>query len=282
MPESSFRNSPPTFLAAPDVILSARQFLVFSTGRFPGNPATIHEIAAFPADSALLEHSRSLASIDNAYYLQAAEPGRYLAKCFSHTAPLTVCGHALLATGHHLLAATGLHELTLDTPAFTHRCKRVGAAGTLLSLPRYAPQPLTDSVLVDKLLAATRLTHAEVEIALVFPFSVYVLITTSLAVLQDFQPAGFAWEELSDHKPGALLLSCALADGAYAFRYFSPWWGKEEDSATGSAHSYLAPYWLREGQRAETLQCSPAGPASAQVQLAPDVVWISGQVSAAD
>lgn len=278
MPESSFRNSPPTFLAGPDVILSARQYLVFSSLRFPGNPTTIHEIAAFPADSALLQHSQSLATIDNVYYLQAAEPGHYLAKCYSHTALINVCGHALLATGHHLLTVSDLRELSLETPAFSHQCKRAGTTSTLLSLPRHAPQQITDYALVDKLLRATRLARSQVKSALVFPFKVYVLITTSMSALQDFQPAGFDWQDLNDLKPGALLLSCALADGAYAFRYFSPWWGKYEDSATGSAHSYLAPYWLQEGVRAESLQWSPAGPASAQVQLAPDKVWISGQV----
>jgi predicted PhzF superfamily epimerase YddE/YHI9 len=56
--------------------------------------------------------------------------------------------------------------------------------------------------------------------------------------------------------------------------------GNPEDSATGSAHCYLAAWWLAEGQRVQALQWSPQGPATMQVRLERDEVWISGNVVA--
>lgn len=279
MPDALVMKHAPGGITEPVQVLHAWQYQVFGAEAFPGNPTTIHEICTLPADSALLAHSRTLATTDNAYYLPTAETGLFQVKCCSHTALLNICGHALLATGQHLLDARGLPELTLSTPAFKHCCKRDGVS-TLLALPRFDAQQITDSLLVDKLLHATRLQPQQLTKALMLPLQVYVLIATSLTVLQDFEPAGFAWQDLNDLNPGALIISCALAGGTYAFRYFAPWWGKFEDSATGSAHSYLAPYWLQEGARVQTLQCSSAGMAEASVSLTADRVWIGGAVQA--
>src|SRR5690606_4149495 len=86
----------------------------------------------------------------------------------------------------------------------------------------------------------------------------------------------FAWQQIP--LPGALIISCGLADGNYAFRYFAPWFGKREDSGTGSAHCYLAAYWLRSGQTAEARQCSAAGAAEMRIIRHHDCLWLSGNV----
>src|SRR5690606_29445428 len=118
------------------IFLQKHHYDVFGYGGFPGNPTTIHKINLFPGQAELLAHSRSLETVDNAYFIETSEPAHYRVRAYSHTAPLMICGHALLATGHHLLYTTGYDELTLDTTGFRHLCRNPGN-DTWLSLPRY-------------------------------------------------------------------------------------------------------------------------------------------------
>jgi predicted PhzF superfamily epimerase YddE/YHI9 len=78
--------------------------------------------------------------------------------------------------------------------------------------------------------------------------------------------------------PGALILSVHMPGKGYALRYFSPWHGKHEDSATGSAQSCLAPFWLRSGEHSKVCQLSPKGLAKMQVYMDNDNVWLTGKV----
>ena len=46
--------------------------------------------------------------------------------------------------------------------------------------------------------------------------------------------------KISKDECGALILYAFDDEGELSFRYFSPWWGKIEDQATGSAMRYLS------------------------------------------
>ena len=257
---------------------AAYRYRVFGNEQFPGNPTTITQVEHFPAAAELLEHSRSLATEDNAYFMPVELPLRYRVETFSHTAPIKVCGHALLATACHLFSNTDHEVLILETPGFTHTCTR-DEGKVWLGLPRYRFQevtPLTGALL--DLLNDAGLGPQHVERVLLYPFKVFVVIVKSVTCLDDFMLEQFKWHNMQSLEPGALIISGESEDGSYVYRYFSPWWGKPEDTATGSAHCYLAPYWLKAGRSARTRQISTEGAAFIDVILKLEAVWISGNV----
>src|SRR5690606_22686510 len=117
-----------------------------------------------------------------------------------------------------------------------------------------------------------------VEQLAVCPKRVWVARCPTTIELQAFQSEEFDWPALDLLSPGALILTAPAGPRHYALRYFAPWHGKPEDSATGSAQCVLAPYWLREGEEGEAHQLSPAGEALIEVMLDGGRVWISGRV----
>ena len=254
-------------------LLATRSFRVFAGPGFAGNPTTLVELAGPCGDAELLAHSRGLPSVDNLYHWAAPEPGHHCLRVFSHHGEVLVCGHALLAAAHYLLPANG-EQVMLETPAFRHMGRR-HKNRIWVSLPAWHgeehSQPLLEELLLQAGVAAPRIRR--------FPNRVWLALCESAGAVGAFSRERFPWHALDPLSPGALILSAALPQGGYALRYFSPWHGKQEDTATGSAQCYLAPYWLAEGESARVLQLSPAGQAEMQVRLAGGDVWLGGEAT---
>ena len=254
-------------------LLGAQRYQVFTGAGFAGNPTRVHEVAEPAGEDVLLAHSQTLETVDNAYFWCTHAPGHVQLRFFSHTGEILVCGHALLATAHHLKEVSGQSELQLYSPCFRHRS--VWRDQRLwVSLPRYIFERVHLPLLQEQLERA----GLQVRETLLLPYQVMAAIVESEQALRALRYEEIDWQALSVLTPGALVVSCARADGGYALRYFSPWYGKPEDSATGSAQSYLAAYWLREGKQVTVQQLSPAGTAQMRVALEADCVWLNGNV----
>lgn len=237
------------------------RYRVFGSTHYAGNPVSLYALSAPAERQSLLFHASSSATMDNIYFWREPHDDRLHARAISRQGDIQICGHGLLALAHHQLAALETASLEIITPAFTHRCQK-SAQGLSISLPAFAhrdqTQPLLQSLLLDAGIQPLRL--------LLCDNAVWVVQCT-LADLNNFERSRFPWSQLEPLMPGALILSAAMPEGAYALRYFSPWYGKDEDNATGSAQCYLVPLWLTPGQTARVQQPGPAGTAVLQVTL---------------
>ena len=252
------------------------RYRVFGSNSYAGNPVSLYALSAAADQQSLLSHASSSATMDNIYFWHEPHDERLHARALSRQGDIQICGHGMLALAHHQLATleTARETASLDiiTPAFTHRCQQ-SAQGLSISLPLFAhreqPQPLLQSLLLDAGVKLLRL--------LLCNNAVWV-VQCSLADLNHFERSQFPWQQLAPLAPGALILSAAMPEGAYAVRYFSPWYGKAEDNGTGSAQCYLAPLWLSPGQSAKVRQPGPAGTAMLQVTLEDQRVILQGRV----
>jgi predicted PhzF superfamily epimerase YddE/YHI9 len=192
---------------------------------------------------------------------------------YSHHRQIKICGHGLFAVAHYLLHAEERESLILETTGYKHSCW-CDDEDIWLELPsmpyRQVAQPQLQYQLQEAGINVTKL--------LLFPSQVWVAITDSVQEIRDFSGKDFNWDGLNKLFPGALLLSAALPGQGYAYRYFSPWFGKPEDSATGSAHCYLASYWLDNGESAVVQQLSPMGIAEMSVVKRNEKISINGAV----
>lgn len=277
------------------------RYRVFGAGGFAGNPATLVECDELPPREVLLARARTLDAGDTVFFARAAMPRAWQLRFFSPNGEILVCGHALLALARHLGEREGRELLLLESPYFAHQA-RWQEGEPWVSLPAYERRAAADHLL-HGLLARAGL-HVE-DLALC-SHRVWLARCASAAQIAGFDAADFDWTALSLLAPGALVLTAPLRAGEYgrggqrkpeqaqrdpaepsaprvpreyALRYFAPWHGKPEDSATGSAQSCLAPYWLRDGEEGLAHQLSPAGEARLRVAREGDRVWLSGQVA---
>lgn len=251
----------------------AAAYQVFGHGGFAGNTALLHELEALPEPEAMLAHAREGAGIDQAYFAPGDAPGHWRVRFFSPNGEILICGHALLALTRHLGEREGRERMALQSPHFAHEGRwRAGQAR--VSLPAYAFQAADDRLLLS-LLHKARLTACGLAL---FPNRVWLAACAEPAEIEDFDRARFDWEALNPLSPGALILSAPLGPREYLFRYFAPWHGKPEDCGTGSAHCYLAPFWLSEGGEGIAWQASPMGRARMEVGLREGRAWVGGRV----
>lgn len=253
-------------------IASACGYRVFGSDHFKGNSTTVHALSQAEEPVDLLAHSKTCRTIDNAYYWPGDSRGHYYLQNFSHHGRILICGHALLATAYHLHRLTGQREIVLETQAFKHHCRKSGDR-MQVELPVFARQAQEQ----PELEALLRQAGFPPNTILQCSSRVWIAVTRNPESLRKFNPREFPWYQLDFLSPGALILTVGLPSEGYAFRYFSPWFGKAEDSATGSAQCYLAPFWLHPDQETTARQWSPAGTALIHTALRDDRVWISGR-----
>lgn len=249
------------------------QYRVFGSASFAGNPVGLHELPSSRDREALLFHAGTADTMDNLYYWHDSAERTVQARAMSRHGEIQVCGHGLVALAHHLLADDTAKKFEIITPAFSHACMKSGQTVSV-SLPVFSHREQSQSLLQSLLHKAgihpLRLLQCD---------NAVWVAQCSLAALSTFDRGRFPWHQLKPLMPGALILTAAMPEGGYALRYFSPWYGKPEDSATGSAQSYLAPLWLDPGQTAIVRQPGVEGSATLHVTRREDSIDLQGSVA---
>lgn len=219
-----------------------RQWTVdaFAGRPFAGNPAAVLEpLDAWPAD----DWMQSLAAENNhsetAFLRVTPDTTRFDLRWFTPTTEVPLCGHATLAAAHVLWAEMGLesYALVFDTASgpLTVR-RRVG--GYELDFPR---DPVTRVDVPIGLAEALGAVPVEV-----WASRYLIAVMADADTVRTLRP-----------RPGAVLpfgegcleqgqvvaagLAAAGEDYDVVDRFFGPGCGLEEDPATGSARSGLAP-----------------------------------------
>lgn len=246
-----------------------KQYIVdaFTDKVFGGNPAAVLPCRQMPSSE--LMHS---IAIENNYsetaFVVKTGPGRYHLKWFTPGGEVDLCGHATLATAfvlHHFIYP-GLPEMHFETVS-GELVVTAREDGYTLDFPLgpYKPIPLTDDILAATAGLAREAYYEEGDMLVVIP---------SEEDLARFVPDYPSMEKLEGR---GLILTASAEEYDFVSRCFYPKLEVPEDPVTGSAHTYLTPYWAaRLGKREMVAKQISRRGGILRVSLGNDRVYITG------
>lgn len=228
----------------------------FADRPFAGNPAAVMPMDVFLEDVLLQAIAEENNLAETAFYIpDSSGAADYELRWFTPTVEVALCGHATLATGHIVLS---------ENPAMdrvTFRTRRSGILwveraeqGYRMALPAYYGQVREMPELID----ALGLKPEQVDEVIWHSDGHAVVAVKDEATLHSLTPDIRA---VAAEVPVMAIVTAAGSGSDVVSRVFAPGAGIDEDSVTGSAHSFLIPYWAdRLGRRRFTAyQASPRG-----------------------
>jgi len=240
---------------------------VFATEAFAGNPAGV-----VPLDAWLDERTLQAIAVEQnlpatAFFVRQREGGRI--RWFTPQVELELCGHATMASAWVLFERLepGRSEVRFDSRTGSLSVSRA-AERLVLDFPALPAKPCEPPPgLVEALGITPRETHRAADLLVVLESEDDVRsLRPDLAALAAIDTRG-------------VIVTAPGHEVDYVSRFFAPRIGIAEDSATGSSHCTLAPYWAaRLGQGAlHDRQLSARG-GEFWCEMADDRVRIAGHV----
>jgi PhzF family phenazine biosynthesis protein len=211
------------------------QIDAFADRPFTGNPAAVCPLPHWLPDDVLQAIAEENNLAQTAFYvpraLREAEPAFDL-RWFTPAAEVDICGHATLATAHHILGRNAAPSVAFYTRSGVLRVTR-DSDRLALDFPARPPAPGgADASAVEAALGARPpaiLQSRDV-------FAVFETATEVAALRPDMaKVAGLEGFGVIATAPGT--------DCDFVSRFFVPKVGVPEDPVTGSAHCTLIPYW---------------------------------------
>ena len=247
-----------------------KQYVVdaFAEELFTGNPAAVLPCRKMPSGEIMQK-----IAIENNYsetaFVVKKETGRYDLKWFTPGSEVKLCGHATLATAFVLtqFAYPGEDTLRFDTLSGELTVTRDGEYYTL-----NFPKGNLERIPVDQ--AILRASNDLAKEAYRNNGTVLVLIECE-EQLKAFQPDAEAIIPLGDQ---GMIVTAPSSAYDFVSRCFYPALGVLEDPVTGSAHTFLGPFWA-ERLKKETLLAKQISPRGGVLKVRPvgDRVAISGK-----
>lgn len=221
----------------------------FTTRAFSGNPAAVCVLDAPMPEAAMQAVAAEMNLSETAFACPKGGDGRYGLRWFTPAKEVPLCGHATLATAA-VLRERGERApvLRFDTLSGELRVAddAAGRGGLTMDFPLDAPRPYdAPKALLDAVGAP-----APVLDACVGARSGNVLLRLpDEAAVRAARPDPRALLAAA-HVDGVILTARGRDAGVdFVSRYFTPWYGIDEDPVTGSSHTLLGPYWARETGR---------------------------------
>lgn len=242
------------------------QIDAFAERAFQGNPAAVMPLDAWLEDATLqaiaLENNLS----ETAFIIPSEAPDAdYDLRWFTPTTEVEMCGHATLASGHHMLS----RDPRLDRVRFRTRqagVLEVGRDGDrlVLDLPAWRSAPVDAAALAAAFGAVPEAVYRTTDAAEPSLMAVYADAAAVRRLAPDFRAVAALG--------GVLAIATAPGDERFdvVSRVFAPAAGIDEDPVTGSAHAVLVPYWagrlgrnrfsaFQASKRGGALDCTLAG-----------------------
>jgi PhzF family phenazine biosynthesis protein len=223
------------------------QIDAFTDRPFSGNPAAV-VLVDEPADPVWMQALAAEVGLSETAFLHPLE-GRWGLRWFTPTVEVALCGHATLASAHHLLVDHGVADpvLRFDT-----------ASGELTATPRadgwieldLPADPVTAVPAPEGLLDALGL-GAEQVVGVSQGRTDLLIEVADAQVVRGVAPD---FVRLGRFRVRGVSVS-ARGEGDYDIvsRFFGPGSGVDEDPVTGSAHCTLGPYWAAKLGRPQLL-----------------------------
>ena len=247
-----------------------KQFIAdaFTERLFGGNPAAVLICRDMPPAGLM----QSIA-IENNYsetaFVVKTGPGRYNLKWFTPGGEVELCGHATLATAFvlHSFIDPDTREMHFDTLS-GELIVTAGEDGYTMDFPigKYKRIALTESI-VNATGGLAREAY--------FDGGDMMVLVSSESDLRNFVPDYDAMKKVE----GRGLIMTASSDNCdFVSRCFYPKLDVPEDPVTGSAHTFLTPFWAeRLGKKEMIAKQISRRSGTLKVSLGDNRVYITGQ-----
>jgi PhzF family phenazine biosynthesis protein len=207
----------------------------FADGPFTGNPAAVCVLGSW-LDGALLHRVAAEMNLSETAFVVRRADGDWDLRWLTPAVEVDLCGHATLATAHHLLeggAASGALRFHTRSGVLVARRHEDGIELDFPATPAVdaaAPEGLADALGVSAVRTAKK-----------SPFD-WLVELGSAADVRAARPDFGALRRV----PCRGVMITAASDAPrfdFVSRFFAPAAGVDEDPVTGSAHCALVPFW---------------------------------------
>ncbi len=253
--------------------LELYQIDAFADAPFGGNPAAVVPLARWLPDDLMqaiaLENNLS----ETAFIVPTDHKARWLLRWFTPAMEVPLCGHATFAAGACILRHVHpqLDNVSFTSQSGTLAVRRTDGGGFVMDLPAGQPGPWTMPEAAQEALGVA----IEDSGISTYPF---VVLQDEGAVRTLEAERAIAAARLA-HGCGELVV-CAPGEGGpdVVLRFFAPGAGVDEDPVTGSAITYMAPWWAERLGKTKMafFQASPRG-GRVMAQVQGDRVALAGQ-----
>ncbi|MDP2172864.1 MAG: PhzF family phenazine biosynthesis protein [Candidatus Cloacimonadaceae bacterium] len=210
----------------------------FSENYYTGNTAAVVLVEEYPSDGEMLALAAEFGFSETAF-LQRIGAGEYQIRWFTPEVEVSLCGHATLASAKSLFA---FREKDADLLTFQSLSGRLTARRKEGLIELDFPLETSVQHTVDAALLQALSPLCPMEILSAGASRNLILVYPDAQNILDMRPDFEALAAMKDLPYfGIAVTSSGYFD--YVCRYFAPWEGINEDPVTGSAQTYLAPYW---------------------------------------
>ncbi len=248
--------------------LELYQVDAFADRPFGGNPAAVCPLDQWLPDDLLQAIAMENNLSETAYFVRKGDI--FELRWFTPAVEVDLCGHATLAT------AWVIFNEYPDSPTPLRFATRSGELrvskapdGLTIDFPATIPVPCAPP---RGLLAALGLGEGEVLEA-----DDYIVVVEDEAIVRDLRPdinglRAFPKRGVAVTAPGTQV--------DFVSRWFGPNVGVNEDPVTGSAHTWLAPYWAKRlGKQRLTAEQGGARKGQLVCEKSADRVFITGKAA---
>lgn len=211
----------------------------FADGFYAGNTAAVVLVEGYPPEAAMLDLAREFGFSETAF-VQRLGPAEYQIRWFTPEVEVPLCGHATLASAKSLFDSceASAELLTLHSLSGPLIARRKGDL-IELDFPSDIPQPHIAEPEVLQALGPVN----PMEVLRARGTRNLVLVYERPQAVLELHPDFTALTALTDLSWFGIAVTAPGTAQDYICRYFAPWEGINEDPVTGSAQTFLAPYW---------------------------------------
>lgn len=225
----------------------------FTDFPFKGNPAGVCLLSQELDDNVLQNIAAEMNLSETAFLLPKDDlpftGNKFLLRWFTPTIEVDLCGHATLASGHVLL-----HELNNQSDLLKFETRSgLLEVEKLRKLNKLQMRfPLDECEKFDKIPevnAALNLKDTDILDYQLSKSQKYLTIELlNPQTVKSVRPDFNRLKKYDKQFLGGVIVTSTSLQPDYDFvsRFFTPWFGINEDPVTGSAHTVLGPYWSKK------------------------------------
>ena len=240
----------------------------FTDRPFAGNPAAVMVLESWPEDAWMALVAREMNLSETAFVVPMADGGFHI-RWFTPTVEVALCGHATLATAHHMWEERSGDEILFHSQSGRLAARRLADGWIRLDFPGTfaeaveAPPGLLEALGLN---AAVWIGRSKFD---------YLVQVAAEDTVRSLSPDHTRLKSLPVR---GVMVTAAGRDYDFVSRFFAPGAGVPEDPVTGSAHCALAPFWAsRLGKERMTAYQASSRGGIVRVEFKGERVYLEGQ-----